>query len=161
MAAGASGPGMAIGAALALRDAKSDRLPVAVLGDGDFMMGVSAIWTGVHYRVPVLIIVSNNQSFFNDELHQERVARTRHRPVENRWIGLRMSDPPLDLAMIARGQGAEAIGPVHTVEEYRAAIAAGIAHVRRGATCVIDVHVAPEYSRAVSSAILRQIPNQG
>src|SRR6185312_6971425 len=29
-----SGPGMAVGAALALRDLVSDRLPVAVLGDG-------------------------------------------------------------------------------------------------------------------------------
>src|ERR1700751_3383323 len=32
-----SGPGMAVGAALALRD--SERLPVAVLGDGDFPNG--------------------------------------------------------------------------------------------------------------------------
>ena len=29
-------------------------------------------------------IVANNQSFFNDELHQERMARVRGRPVENR-----------------------------------------------------------------------------
>ncbi len=34
-----SGPGMAVGAALALRDSKSERLPVAVLGDGDYLMG--------------------------------------------------------------------------------------------------------------------------
>jgi hypothetical protein len=39
-----SGPGMAIGAALALRG--SERLPVAVLGDGDYLMGVTALWTG-------------------------------------------------------------------------------------------------------------------
>src|SRR6516162_1975204 len=37
-----SGPGMAVGAALALRD--TGRLPVAVLGDGDFLMGVTALW---------------------------------------------------------------------------------------------------------------------
>src|SRR5206468_1416866 len=37
-----SGPGMAVGAALALRG--SDRLPVAVLGDGDYLMGVTALW---------------------------------------------------------------------------------------------------------------------
>ena len=47
-----SGPGMAVGAALALRG--GDRLPVAVLGDGDYLMGLTALWTGVHYRVPVL-----------------------------------------------------------------------------------------------------------
>jgi thiamine pyrophosphate-dependent acetolactate synthase large subunit-like protein len=67
----ASGPGMAVGAALAL--AGSGRLPVAVLGDGDFLMGASALWTAAHYRLPVLVVVANNRSFFNDEVHQERV----------------------------------------------------------------------------------------
>ena len=109
-----SGPGMAVGAALALRDSDSDRLPVAVLGDGDYLMGLTALWTAVHYRIPLLVIVANNESFFNDELHQERIARIRGRPVENRSVGLRMSDPPNDLAMLARGQGAVGIGPVAT-----------------------------------------------
>jgi len=36
-----AGPGMAVGAALALRG--SDRLPIAILGDGDYLMGVSAL----------------------------------------------------------------------------------------------------------------------
>src|SRR6185437_8665561 len=86
-----SGPGMAVGAALALRDRGDGRLPLAVLGDGDFLMGVTALWTGVHYRVPALIVIANNRSFYNDELHQERVARQRGRPVANKWIGQQMS----------------------------------------------------------------------
>ena len=118
-----SGPGMAIGAALALRG--GDRLPVAVLGDGDYLMGVTALWTGVHYRIPVLIVIANNESFFNDELHQERMARVRGRPVENRWIGLRMSDPDMDLAGLARDQGAKGYGPVRTVDAPRSRDRAG------------------------------------
>jgi thiamine pyrophosphate-dependent acetolactate synthase large subunit-like protein len=153
-----SGPGMAIGAALALRG--GDRLPVAVLGDGDYLMGVTALWTGVHYRVPVLIIIANNESFFNDELHQERMARMRGRPVENRWIGLRISDPAMDLAGFARDQGAKGYGPVRTTDALAAAIAQGIADVRAGAVAVIDVRVAPEYSRAVSASLMRSIPAQ-
>jgi thiamine pyrophosphate-dependent acetolactate synthase large subunit-like protein len=152
-----SGPGMAVGAALALRG--SGRLPVAVLGDGDYLMGLTALWTGVHYRVPLLVLVSNNQSFFNDELHQERMARTRGRPLENRWVGLRMNDPPLDLAQLANGQGAIGHGPVRTVEALGRALEVAIGQVLGGATCVIDVRVAPEYARAVSSALLRNIPN--
>ncbi|MCC6467174.1 MAG: thiamine pyrophosphate-binding protein [Alphaproteobacteria bacterium] len=154
-----SGPGMAVGAALALRDAGSDRLPVAVLGDGDYLMGLTALWTAVHYRIPVLILVANNVSFFNDELHQERIARVRGRPIENRSVGLRMSDPPNDLAMLARGQGAEGFGPVRSVAELKSAIAESVRKVRAGAVCVIDVNVAPEYSRAMSSTLLRQIPS--
>src|SRR5207249_2201432 len=119
-----SGPGMAVGAALALRG--GDRLPVAVLGDGDYLMGLTALWTGVHYRVPVLIVIANNESFLNDELHQERVARMRDRPVENRWIGNRMSDPDFDLAGLARDQGARGIGPVRSADALRAALAEGV-----------------------------------
>jgi len=151
-----SGPGMAVGAALALSG--SGRLPVAVLGDGDYLMGLTALWTGVRYRVPVLIVVANNESFFNDELHQERVARMRGRPVENLWIGMRLSDPDMDLAGLARDQGAKGYGPVRTVEALKAAIAQGVADVRAGAVAVIDARVAPEYSRAVSSALMRHIP---
>jgi len=152
----ASGPGMAVGAAMALRD--TGRLPVAVLGDGDYLMGVTALWTAVHYGVPLLVIVGNNASFFNDELHQERVARMRSRPVENRSIGLRMDDPPLDLAMLAEAQGCEGFGPARSREELADMIKAAIAKVREGHTVVVDAHVLPEYSRAMSSTLLRHIP---
>ncbi len=157
-----SGPGMAVGAALALRDAGSDRLPVAVLGDGDFLMGVTALWTAAHYRIPLLVIVANNRSFFNDELHQERMARLRGRPIENRSIGLRMEDPPIDLAKLAEGQGALGLGDIDTPAKLKAAIRAAATHVRRGGVAVIDVSVAPEYARATSNAMLRQAaPGKG
>ena len=64
-----SGPGMAVGAALALEN--SGRLPVAVLGDGDFLMGGTAVWTAAHYRLPLLIVVANNSFFYNDVVHQQ------------------------------------------------------------------------------------------
>lgn len=152
-----SGPGMAVGSALALRG--SDRLPVAVLGDGDFLMGVTALWTAVRYKIPLLVLVANNQSFFNDELHQERVARERGRPTENRSIGVRMSDPAMDLALMARGQGAIGIGPISSAVDLRHAIAKGVAEVKRGHVCVVDIRVAPEYSRGLSSTLLRQLPS--
>jgi thiamine pyrophosphate-dependent acetolactate synthase large subunit-like protein len=131
-------------------------LPVAVLGDGDFLMGVTALWTAVHYRVPLLILVANNRSFFNDELHQERMARLRGRPIENRSIGLRMEDPPIDLAKLAEGQGALGIGDVDTPTKLNYALGKAVMHVRSGGVAVVDVSVAPEYARATSNAMLRQ-----
>jgi len=138
-----AGPGITVGAALALKG--SGRLPVAIMGDGDFLMSNTALWTATHYGIPCLILVANNRSFFNDELHQERVAKERSRPVENRWIGQRISGPDIDLAMIARAQGAEGIGPVTKVAELRPAIEKGIRAVQGGAVCVVDVRVAPGY----------------
>jgi thiamine pyrophosphate-dependent acetolactate synthase large subunit-like protein len=148
-----SGPGMAVGAALALRG--SGRLPVAVLGDGDFLMGVTALWTAVRNRVPLLVVVANNRSFFNDELHQERVARQRGRPVENRWIGQAIRDPDIDLAMMARGQGCTGIGPVEDPKRLVAAMREAVAQVRAGRVCVVDVRVAPGYAPGAAAAILQ------
>ena len=67
-------------------------------------MGVTALWTAAHYHIPLLVVVANNRSSFNDELHQERMARARNRPVENKWIGQRMSDPEVDLAAMGRAR---------------------------------------------------------
>ena len=83
-------------------------------------MGATALWTAAHYRIPLLIVVANNRSFYNDEVHQERVARMRNRPVENKWIGQRISDPDIDLAALARAQGALGFGPVDDVRQARA-----------------------------------------
>ena len=105
-----SGPGMAVGAALALRG--TPRLPVAVLGDGDFLMGATAIWTAARYGIGVMIIVANNRSYFNDEVHQEKVAQMRGRPVENKHVGQRIEGPVVDIAAMARAQGAAAWGPL-------------------------------------------------
>jgi thiamine pyrophosphate-dependent acetolactate synthase large subunit-like protein len=145
-----AGPGITVGAALALKD--SGRLPVAIMGDGDFLMGNTALWTATHYGIPCLILVANNRSFFNDELHQERVAKERSRPVENRWIGQRISGPDIDLAMMARAQGAEGIGPVTRIAELAPAIEKGLRLAQDGAVCVVDVRVAPGYDTNMAAS---------
>lgn len=139
-----SGPGISVGAALALRG--SGRLAISIFGDGNFMMGCQAVWTAVHYKIPVLMIIANNQSFYNDELHQERMARMRNRPVENKWIGQRMTDPALDLATIARGQGAVGFGPVESADELVGVFKQAVAELEAGKTVVVDCRVLPGYA---------------
>jgi thiamine pyrophosphate-dependent acetolactate synthase large subunit-like protein len=147
------GPGNAVGTALALKGC--GRIVIAVCGDGDFMMSNSALWTAVHYRIPLLFVIANNRSFFNDELHQERVARIRARPVENRWIGQRISEPDIDFAGLARSQGAQGFGPVSKTADLIATFQKAIAAVEAGAVAVVDVRVEPGYSAVVTAAMLR------
>ena len=147
------GPGISVGAALALQG--QDRLPIAICGDGDFLMGVTALWTATHYRIPLLLVIANNRSFFNDELHQERVARMRGRPVENRWIGQRISDPDIDLAAMARAQGATAFGPVHDAAGLASVYAQAIAAVDDGKVAVVDVRVEPGYAASTTAVMAR------
>jgi thiamine pyrophosphate-dependent acetolactate synthase large subunit-like protein len=148
------GPGISVGAALALKG--SGRLPVAVCGDGDFLMGITALWTAAHYRIPLLLVVANNRSFFNDELHQERVARMRNRPVENRWVGQRISDPDIDLAAMARAQGALGFGPVTAISDLTPTFERAIAAVEAGVVAVVDVRVEPGYTAAMTAVMTRK-----
>ena len=147
------GPGISVGAALALKG--TGRMPVAVCGDGDFMMSCTSVWTAVHYRIPLLIVVANNRSFYNDEVHQERVAVARNRPVDNKWIGQRISDPDIDMGMIARGQGAKGFGPCNNAAELEKALKEAIAVVEGGGVAVVDARILPSYSPATAAAMAR------
>jgi thiamine pyrophosphate-dependent acetolactate synthase large subunit-like protein len=138
-----AGPGITVGAALAVKG--SGRLPIGLIGDGDFIMGNTAVWTAVHYGIPCLMIIMNNRSYFNDERHQEHMAVERGRPAENRWIGQHIGDPDLDLAAMARAQGAEGYGPITDAAQVQPTIEKGIAAVRAGKVCVIDMRVEPGY----------------
>ena len=140
----ASGPGTSVGAALAVKG--TGRLAVSVLGDGDFMQGNTALWTAAKYRIPMLVIISNNRSNFNDELHQETVAKDRDRPVENRWIGMRISEPDIDLARVAKSLGFEAQGPIEKMGDLLPAIEKGLQAVEEGKCHFIDVHVSTGYA---------------
>jgi thiamine pyrophosphate-dependent acetolactate synthase large subunit-like protein len=143
-----SGPGMAVGAALALEG--TGRLPVAVLGDGDFLMGGTAAWTAAHYELPLLIVVANNAYFYNDVVHQERVAAQRQRPARNSWIGQAISDPAPDLPALARSLGLQAPPPVRDRAHLPAALAGAVAAARSGHTVLVDVQVRPDGYLSVS-----------
>jgi len=145
-----AGPGLTVGAALALKD--TGRMVAGIMGDGDFLMGVTAVWTATHYKVPCLMIVANNRSFYNDELHQERVAKERGRPVENKWIGQRIDEPEIDLAAMARAQGAAGIGPVKELSRLKPCLADALEYVKKGQVCVVDVRVVPGYDTNMSGA---------
>ena len=147
------GPGIAVGAALALKG--TGRLPIAICGDGDFLMGVTAVWTAVHYKIPMLFVLANNRSFYNDELHQERMARMRNRPVENKWIGQRMSEPEVDLAAMGRAQGAVGFGPVTKPADLAGILEKAVAEVDAGKVAVVDVRVEPGYTPIMTQAMTR------
>jgi len=149
-----SGPGMAVGSALALDG--SGRIPLAVLGDGDFIMGATALWTATHHQVPLLIVVANNRSYFNDEIHQERVANDRNRLVANKHVGQAIEDPDIDIAGLARAQGAIGIGPVVDESDIATALSEAVAEVRAGRTVVVDVRVMRGYSEAMAEGMTQE-----
>ena len=80
----------------------------------------------------------------------------RNRPVENRWIGQRISEPDIDLAGMARAQGAQGFGPVTDAAELIPTFEKAIAAVEAGAIVVVDVRVEPGYTAATTAAMTRK-----
>ena len=130
-----------IGAALGWKD--SGRFVVSVLGDGDFFMTSNALWTAAKYKIPLLVIIFNNLSYYNDEDHQERVAVWRDRPVENKGVGIRIEDPEPDFAALARSLGVAGSGPVSDPTKVGEVLDEAMAVVRSGEPAVIDVRTQP------------------
>ncbi|HWP35392.1 MAG TPA: thiamine pyrophosphate-dependent enzyme, partial [Thermodesulfobacteriota bacterium] len=136
------GPGGALGVTLAFRD--SAKVCIDLQGDGDFLMVPSALYTAAHHRLPLLIVMCNNRSYYNDEEHQERVALMRGRPVENKGIGIRIDDPAPDFATIARGFGVYAEGPIEDPALLRPALARALAVVKeKRLPALVDVVTQP------------------
>jgi thiamine pyrophosphate-dependent acetolactate synthase large subunit-like protein len=116
-------------------------------------MGSNALWSAAQHKIPLLVILNNNRSYFNDELHQETVAHKRGREPANRWIGQRMADPEVEFATLARSYGCVGIGPVKSVEDLGGAIAEGVAALRAGKVCLIDCWVDPTEERSAQSSL--------
>lgn len=131
------GPGAAVGGALGAWE--QGRLGVGIIGDGDLLNSPGAIWTAVGYRIPLLLVVNDNESFHNDEQHQFIVAEDRGRPVENSWIGMRMEDPKVDIAALAKGYGAWSAGPIEDGADLSRAIKDGAEVARGGGVAVVHV----------------------
>jgi hypothetical protein len=80
----------------------------------------------------------------------------RSRPVENKWIGQKMLDPEIDLAAMARAQGATGFGPVERAEELAEIYRQAIAAVEAGGVAVVDVRVETGYTPAMAGALTRE-----
>ena len=130
-----------VGAALAYKG--TGRLCISVLGDGDFLMTSNALWTAAHCDIPLLVVVFNNRSYYNDEEHQERMACWRDRPVENKGIGIQINDPEPDFATLARAFSVAGFGPVTDPDQLGAALDQAIEVVQSGKPAVIDVITQP------------------
>jgi thiamine pyrophosphate-dependent acetolactate synthase large subunit-like protein len=122
------GPGASIGAALALKG--SGKLALAIQSDGDMLMTSSALWTAAKHRIPLLMVMHNNQSYYNSEEHGIEVAKFRKRPVENAPIGTHVDDPEIDFAVMAKSFGVNGEGPVRNPADLRPAIERGVKYVK-------------------------------
>ena len=113
------------GAGVLGRDAAVD-----IQADGDLLMTSSSLWTAAKHRIPLLIVMHNNQSYYNSEEHGIEVAKYRNRPVENAGIGTHVDDPAVDFAKMAESFGVHAEGPIERPADLRPALERALKFVK-------------------------------
>lgn len=122
------GIGATIGACLAHRD--SGKIVVDIQSDGDLLFTPGGLWTLAHHRLPALIVMFNNRSYYNSEEHQINIARQRGRDIERTAIGTQIVDPPVSFAALAESMGVAGIGPVERVADLAPALESALAIVK-------------------------------
>ena len=121
----------AVGIALAERDSGRNRPVIAVIGDGSFQYSVQSIWTAARLRLPMLIVVMQNQEY----AILKSFAVLEHAP------GVPGLDVPgLDIVSIARGYGCDAARVTDLDALKQAAAAAWTKQV----PTVLEIPISPQ-----------------
>lgn len=137
-----SGLGNSIGAALAYRDA--GRIVVDIQADGDFLFAPSALWTVARYKVPLLIVMFNNRSYYAVESRQMKIAEERGSPILTAATGTHIDEPAVDFGALARSFGVYGEGPIEDPEKVRPALERALRHIKETGTCaLVDIVTQP------------------
>ena len=136
------GPGASVSASLVHRG--TGTVCVNLQPDGDLLYTASALWTAANTGVPLLTVMTNNQTYYSDEEHQKKIALERGRPLENKVVGMRMEKPPVDFANLARSFGLSGEGPIVEPDKIGAALERALKVVREeGRPALVDVIIQP------------------
>jgi len=112
--------GISLGVALGYRG--SGKLVVDLQPDGDLLFDAGALWTAAYHRIPLLCVMYNNRSYYNDWDHQINVARHRGRDESMAYLGMEIANPEPDFAGLARSLGWYAEGPIESGNDVQAAV---------------------------------------
>jgi benzoylformate decarboxylase len=100
------GIGWGLPAAIGAKIALPDRPVVALIGDGSAMYTIQALWTAAHYRVPVIWVIFNNTSY---RILKQRLVMLRGLAEQaDKFVGMELTDPPIDFIGLAHSLGIEA-----------------------------------------------------
>jgi acetolactate synthase-1/2/3 large subunit len=130
-----------LGAALAMRG--SDRFVIGFQTDGDLLYLPQALWTAAHHQLPVLLIVENNRGYGRDAVHQRHAAAARGRSEATAVAGVRIDDPPVGIAALARSMGVSAFGPISSASGLAGTFRAAVEIIDAGEPALVEVLTEP------------------
>jgi len=137
-----TGMGVAMGVALAFRG--TGKVCVSIQNDGDLLYTPGSLWTAAHHDIPMLMVMFNNRSYYQDVGHQTAITRMRERSLEHVGVGVNLDRPATDFATLAKSFDLYGEGPILEPEEIRPALARALKVVKEeGRLALIDTVTQP------------------
>ena len=137
-----TGMGVAMGVALAFRG--TGKVCVSIQNDGDLLYTPGSLWTAAHHDIPLLVVMFDNRSYYQDVGHQTAITRMRQRPLEDVGVGVNLDRPATDFALLARSFNLYGEGPIVDPEGIRPALERGLKVVKEeGRLALIDTVTQP------------------
>jgi acetolactate synthase-1/2/3 large subunit len=131
-----TGMGVAMGVALAFRG--TGKVCVSIQNDGDLLYTPGSLWTAAHHEIPMLVVMFNNRSYFQDVGHQRAITTMRQRSLDNVGVGVALDSPATDFATLARSFSLYGEGPIVDPDDIHAALERGVKLVKDGKFALID-----------------------
>jgi thiamine pyrophosphate-dependent acetolactate synthase large subunit-like protein len=130
-----------VGAALAAKS--RGRIVINVQTDGDLNYAPGVLWTAAHHQLPMLTVMHNNRAWHQELMFVEYMCGVRGRGGDRGHIGTTLREPHIDYRSMAAAYGMAAEGPIEDPAKLNAALARGVASVKRGQPYLIDVITQP------------------
>lgn len=121
------GIGASIGAAIAHKDNKT--LCINLQSDGDFLYTPSALWSLSSYSIPLLIIVMNNQLYFNSKQHADIIAKNRERDGQRSHIATSFYEMPVNFTKLAQSFGIHTLPVISTIDNIKNTIISAVEYI--------------------------------
>lgn len=131
----------AVGAALANR--KHGRLTVHFQNDGDLNYAPGVLWTAVHHKIPLLMMMHNNRGYHQERMYVGDMALRANRDIDKVRIGTDLTNPNIDYATMAKAYGMYSAGPIENPADLAPTIKKALEVVKRGEPALIDVVTQP------------------
>jgi acetolactate synthase I/II/III large subunit len=123
-----TGMGVALGVALAFRG--TGKVCVSIQNDGDLLYTPGSLWTAAAHDIPMLVVMFNNRSYYQDVGHQTAITRMRQRSLDHVGVGVNLDRPATDFATLAKSFNLYGDGPILDAKEIRPALARGLKVVK-------------------------------
>jgi thiamine pyrophosphate-dependent acetolactate synthase large subunit-like protein len=133
--------GSGVGTAAGVKLARPNQQVIALIGDGSFIFGPTALWNMARLELPVITVIYNNHAYGGPHSRVINNVPSGRMVQTGQFVHDYLGNPDMDMVAIARGFGVDG-ETVRNPGQMREALARARTHTVEGKPYLLDVQVA-------------------